>query len=150
MGTGSRKVVLENFYGDGKHLYEDELGCWPEAKEEVHSLVSRDIFEYEIVRVGFNLAFYYIDNDTCYGLHTEALSPKRNCTIYRATFFKYCMIDNAEIHKSCINYRATFVYLRQNICLWTLYTLHFVIILNWLQCLSSAIFMTESTGNAAS
>ena len=73
MGTGNRKVVLENFYGDGKHLYEDGLGWWPQSKEDAHSLVSRDIFEYEIVKVGFNLAFYYIDNDTCYGLHTEAL-----------------------------------------------------------------------------
>lgn len=52
METGNRKVVLENFYGEGKHLYEDELGWWPQSKEEAHSLVSRDIFEYEIVKVG--------------------------------------------------------------------------------------------------
>lgn len=69
----NRKIVLVNFYGKGKHLYEDELGWWPSVKEEAHSQISRDIFEYEIVRIGLNLAFYYIDNDTCYGLHTESL-----------------------------------------------------------------------------
>ena len=25
------------------------------------------------LHIGLNLAFYYIDNDTCYGLHTESL-----------------------------------------------------------------------------
>ena len=73
MEVVNRTIVLANFYGDGKHLYEDELGWWPSVKEEAHSMISRDIFEYEIVHIGLNLAFYYIDNDTCYGLHTESL-----------------------------------------------------------------------------
>lgn len=73
METVGRKVALKDFYGNGKHLYEDELGWWPDVKEEAHSLISRDIFEFEIVQMGLNLAFYYIDNDTCYGLHTESL-----------------------------------------------------------------------------
>ena len=73
MEAVNRTVALANFYGDGKHLYEDELGWWPSVKEEAHSMISRDIFEYEIVHIGLNLAFYYIDNDTCYGLHTESL-----------------------------------------------------------------------------
>lgn len=25
------------------------------------------------MKMGMNLAFYYIDNDTCYGLHTESI-----------------------------------------------------------------------------
>lgn len=68
-----RKVELPDFWGRDQHLYEDELCWWPEIKEEAHSLVSRDIFEFEIVQIGLNLAFYYVDNDTCYGLHTESL-----------------------------------------------------------------------------
>ena len=73
MEAVNRTIALANFYGDGKHLYQDELGWWPSVKEEAHSQISRDIFEYEIVHIGLNLAFYYIDNDTCYGLHTESL-----------------------------------------------------------------------------
>ena len=30
----NRTIALANFYGDGKHLYEDELGWWPSVKEE--------------------------------------------------------------------------------------------------------------------
>lgn len=71
METVNRTIALCNFYGEGKHLYEDELGWWPDVKDEAHSLISKDIFEYEIVQMGLNIAFYYVDNDTCYGLHTE-------------------------------------------------------------------------------
>ena len=66
-----RKVVLPNFYGEGRHIYEDELG-WPlEAKQEAGSVVSREIFRVEVERIGFNMTFYYLDNDTFYGIHTE-------------------------------------------------------------------------------
>lgn len=34
-------------------------------------MVSAEIFNEFIVNVGFNLAFYYLDNDTFYGIHTE-------------------------------------------------------------------------------
>ena len=69
----TRKIAVPDFYGEGKPVYEDELGWWKETKEEAHSLVSRDIFEYEIVKTGLNLAFYYVDDGICYGLHTESL-----------------------------------------------------------------------------
>lgn len=95
METLNRKIVLPNFYGNGKHLYEDELGWWQSIKEESHSLISRDIFEYEIVKVGLNMAFYYVDNDTCYGLHTESLpiefkilpmDKSKKCTCWQCEF----------------------------------------------------------------
>ena len=38
---------------------------------EASSLVSKEIFDFEVVQVGLNLAFYYVDNDTFYGIHTE-------------------------------------------------------------------------------
>ena len=67
----NRKIALPNFYGEGKHIYEDQLG-WPiEAKREAGSVVSREIFRVEVERIGFNLGFYYLDNDTFYGIHTE-------------------------------------------------------------------------------
>lgn len=71
MNTENRKIVLPNFYGEGRHVYEDQLGWQKDAKEDSGSLVSREIFRFEIEEVGFNLAFYYLDNDTFYGIHTE-------------------------------------------------------------------------------
>lgn len=66
-----RKIAIPNFYGEGKHVYEDELG-WPlYAKKEAGSVVSKEIFSDQVVEVGFNLSFYYIDNDTFYGIHRE-------------------------------------------------------------------------------
>lgn len=71
MDTKKRKIALPNFYGEGRHIYEDELG-WPlDTKQEAGSLVSREVFRYAVEEVGFNLGFYYIDNDTFYGIHTE-------------------------------------------------------------------------------
>ena len=69
--TKQRKIVIRDFNGEGKHLYEDELGWTINEKREVGSLVSKTIFEYEVVDVGLNLSFYYVDNDTFYGIHTE-------------------------------------------------------------------------------
>ena len=55
MEAVNRTIALANFYGDGKHLYQDELGWWPSVKEEAHSQISRDIFEYEIVPIEFKI-----------------------------------------------------------------------------------------------
>lgn len=66
-----RKIAVENFYGVGKHIYVDQLGWQPEERKEARTSVSKEIFEYEVVRVGLNMSFYYIDNDTFYGIHTE-------------------------------------------------------------------------------
>lgn len=66
-----RRIALRDFYGTGEHVYEDELGWRLEMKKEAGSVVSRDIFFSQVVEVGLNLAFYYIDNDTFYGIHRE-------------------------------------------------------------------------------
>lgn len=68
-----RKIAIENYYGEGRHIYVDQLGWQSEERMEARSSVSREIFEYEIVQVGLNLSFYYIDNDTFYGIHTERI-----------------------------------------------------------------------------
>lgn len=68
-----RKIAVENFYGDGKHIYVDELGWRLEERREARSSVSKEIFFFEVVEVGLNLSFYYIDNDTFYGIHSEEL-----------------------------------------------------------------------------
>lgn len=67
----TRKIVLRDFYGLGKHIYEDELGWRIDMRKEAGSVVSRNIFFSQVVEVGLNLAFYYLDNDTFYGIHRE-------------------------------------------------------------------------------
>ena len=69
--TISRKIALPDFYGEGKHVYDDELSWRIEMKKEAGSLGSRENFRYHVEEVGLNLSFYYIDGDTFYGIHTE-------------------------------------------------------------------------------
>lgn len=69
----NRKIVIENFFDKGEHLYEDQLGWSKLEKQEARSFVSKEIFEFEVVTVGLNLAFYYVDNNTFYGIHTECI-----------------------------------------------------------------------------
>ena len=69
----NRTIVLRNFFNEGKHLYADQLGWSKWEKMEARSLVSKEIFTFEVVTVGLNLAFYYVDNDTFYGIHTERI-----------------------------------------------------------------------------
>ncbi len=64
-------IVVPNFFGVGKHLYKHQLGWQDYEKKEAGSLVSEKIFHHEIVEIGYNLSFYYVDNDTFYGIHTE-------------------------------------------------------------------------------
>ena len=67
----NRKIAILNFYGEGRNIYEDELGWRLSMKKEAGSVVSKEIFTDQIVDVGLNIAFYYIDNDTFYGIHRE-------------------------------------------------------------------------------
>lgn len=71
-----RKIVLPNFYGPGEHIYEDDLGFRDSMKKESRSLVPREIFRDQVEEVGLNLAFYYLANDTFYGIHTESIPIK--------------------------------------------------------------------------
>lgn len=71
LSINKRTIVVKDFWGPGKHVYEDQLGWSLDEKKEAGSLVSKKIFEVEIVEVGLNIAFYYVDNDTFYGIHTE-------------------------------------------------------------------------------
>lgn len=71
MNTHSRKIALADFYGKGQHIYEDELGWRDEMKREARSLIPKAIFDYHVTRVGLNLGFYYLDDDTFYGIHSE-------------------------------------------------------------------------------
>ena len=72
----NRTVVINNFFGDGAHLYEDQLGWTKREKTEARSLVSKEIFDFEVVLVGLNLAFYYVDDDRFYGIHNESIPIK--------------------------------------------------------------------------
>lgn len=49
------------------------LGWQEDTIMEAHSFVSKEIFETFVVECGLNFGFYYVDNDTFYGLHTEGI-----------------------------------------------------------------------------
>ncbi len=66
-----RKIVLKEFYGPGFDIYDDQLGFTKPMYEEARSYVAREAFRFHVESVGLNMAFYYIDNDTFYGIHTE-------------------------------------------------------------------------------
>ena len=66
-----RKIVIADFNGPGKHLYEDMLGWQYEDKQEVKSSVSRVLFETYVIDWAHNFSFYYVDNDTFYGFHAQ-------------------------------------------------------------------------------
>lgn len=68
----SREIVVPHFWWDKTPLYRDQLGWQSEEQREARSIVSKKIFDHEIVLVGLNLAFYYPETDTYYGLHTES------------------------------------------------------------------------------
>lgn len=96
MTNMNQEIVLPDFYGKGRHVYREDLGWRIEMKEEVWNCeyggggnahmddawflrrdmeapkcTSKEVFDFQVVRVGLNLAFYYIDDDTFYGIHTE-------------------------------------------------------------------------------
>lgn len=68
---GKQDILIENFWDNGKHLTANQLGWQREDKEEARSLISKKIFEFQVVEVGWNMSFYYLDNDTFYGIHRE-------------------------------------------------------------------------------
>lgn len=77
-----RIIAILNYWGNGEHVYKDELGWSNEDRREARSNVSREIFEYNM-SIGRNLTFYFIDNDTFYEFfgelkHVELVKPPRN------------------------------------------------------------------------
>lgn len=69
-------LIIKDFSGPGEHLYEDRLGWQDAERNEARSKVSKAIFEMEVVKTGLNMTFYYVDNDTYYGIHTEEVPIK--------------------------------------------------------------------------
>ena len=61
-----RKIAIKDYYGKGKHVYQDEMGFRKEMKDEARSLVSREVFRYHIEQIGLNLGFY------CRGLYNAS------------------------------------------------------------------------------
>lgn len=71
--SGNRRVAIKDFYGLGEHIYVDQLGWQAEDKREARTLVSKEVWDYFVCLEGLNVAFYFPENDTFYGLHTEEL-----------------------------------------------------------------------------
>lgn len=70
---GTRRIAIPDFYGTGENIYIDQLGWQSAEKKEARSLISKEIWEYFICIVGLNISFYFPENDTFYGLHTEEI-----------------------------------------------------------------------------
>ena len=66
-----RKIVLKDFYGEGRHIYEDQIGWDEQNRRAARSMVSKEIYDFFVTDMGLNLGFYYIDDDTFYGIHRE-------------------------------------------------------------------------------
>ena len=66
-----RKIALKDFYGEGLHIYEDQIGWDEQNRREARSMVSKEIYDFFVTDMGLNLGFYYIDGDTFYGIHRE-------------------------------------------------------------------------------
>lgn len=70
MMNETRKIAVPDYYGEGEHIYEDQLGWTLTDRKEARSNVSGEIFE-AMIKMGRNLAFYYVDNDTFYEIFGE-------------------------------------------------------------------------------
>ena len=46
MKTKERSIAVRDFYGPGKHIYEDQLGWSENERSEARSNVSKEIFEF--------------------------------------------------------------------------------------------------------
>ena len=70
----SGKLIISNFWANDPHdLYESDIG-WLES--DLKGACSDDperVFRYYIEIVGFNMAFYYIDDGCFYNIFTEQL-----------------------------------------------------------------------------
>lgn len=83
---GKRRIAIRDFYGPGENIYIDQLGWQNADKKEARSLISKEIWEYFVCQVGLNISFYFPENDTFYGLHTEEIpytlyKLPRNCKL---------------------------------------------------------------------
>lgn len=65
------KIAIKDYYGKGKHVYEDEMGFREVMKSEAHSLVAREVFRYHVEEIGLSLGFYYPPTDTFYAIFNE-------------------------------------------------------------------------------
>lgn len=66
-----RKIAIKDYYGKGKHVYEDEMGFREVMKSEARSLVAREVFRYHVEEIGLSLGFYYPPTDTFYAIFNE-------------------------------------------------------------------------------
>lgn len=65
-----RTVAIRDFYGSGKHIYEDQMGFTAETRDEMRSNVNHDIFVYALGKAGYEMGFFYKPNETFYFIAT--------------------------------------------------------------------------------
>jgi hypothetical protein len=77
-----RKIAIKDYYGKGKHVYQDQMGFRREMRDEARSEVAREVFRYHVEEVGLNLGFYYPPTDTFYAIFKD-VCPVRVKTLPR-------------------------------------------------------------------
>ncbi|MCM1223837.1 MAG: hypothetical protein NC548_56235 [Lachnospiraceae bacterium] len=83
----NHSVVVEDFFGKGKHLEKHQLGWDDYAKMEAQSSVSKKIFNFYVEEARLNMVFYYLGDGNFYGIHSE-LAP--------APVFRFKKMPNAK------------------------------------------------------
>ncbi len=95
-----KEIVLKNFWGEGSHLYLDELSWQRDEKDSCHSNNSADIFKAIVVRMGFNIGWYYLDDGNYYSIHREGfpIEVKRMYPEYPDVEYigRRCLCDSHE------------------------------------------------------
>ena len=88
-----RIIAYKDFAGEGKHIYEDNLG-WHEGNYiDADSHNSADILKFYL-RCNFNIAFFCVADGEFYAIHREVI-PTEVKLLYRDETQKY-RYDQAE------------------------------------------------------
>ena len=82
-----RQIAYRNFYGENKHIYEDELGWYGANFLEADSHNSADVLKYYL-SCNFNIAFFCVADGEFYALHREVI-PMEVKRLHRDETQKY-------------------------------------------------------------
>lgn len=65
-----RTISICDFYGSGKHIYEDQMGFTADVRDEMRSNVTHDIFVYALGDLGYEMGFFYKGDENFYFIAT--------------------------------------------------------------------------------
>lgn len=68
--TIERNIAIKDFYGFGKHIYDDQMGFTIGIRKEMRSNVAYEIFEYALGELGYEMGFFYTGDENFYFIAT--------------------------------------------------------------------------------